>query len=118
MLVAHDRAHAREELDRSEDLLADDRVALHDLALGVVERALLVEDRLGDRDLADVVEDGSVAQVAQLRLVHPELTPDGLRPLHDRVRVMGGVGVLGLQRGRQRLGGAEVRAIELLVQER
>ena len=64
VLVAHQQTGAGEELDGREDLLADDRVALDLEPLLGRQRAALVEDRLGHRDLADVVEDGAEAQVA------------------------------------------------------
>ena len=54
--------------------------------------------------------------VAQLRLVHPERAADGLGLVGDRARVVGRVLVLGLERGGERLGGAEVRALEPLVE--
>jgi hypothetical protein len=50
-------------------------VALDDGLLLVGKGAVLVEDRLGDGDLADVVEDRAVAQRAQLRLAQPEPLP-------------------------------------------
>ncbi len=56
VLVADDpRDHAHSG-DRSQDALADHRVLSHDLPLGVVERAGLVQDRVGNANLADVVK--------------------------------------------------------------
>ena len=46
---------------RRRDALADDRVTADELPLGVVERAGLVQDRVRDGDLADVVQLGGVA---------------------------------------------------------
>ena len=58
-----DLAHLHERRARAgEQVGADRRVALHDLPLGVGERARLAEDRVGDRDLADVVHRARVAQ--------------------------------------------------------
>jgi hypothetical protein len=53
VLVAHERQDVAQELDRGQDALAHDGVALDDGPLLVGEGAVLVEDRLGDRDLAD-----------------------------------------------------------------
>jgi hypothetical protein len=46
----------KELLDRSDQLVAQHRVQLDGFPLEVVELALLVEDRLGDLELSDVVE--------------------------------------------------------------
>ena len=46
-----------------EDPLADQRVAAHERPLVAVERAGLVEDRVRDRELADVVQGGGDAHV-------------------------------------------------------
>jgi hypothetical protein len=54
---AHRRAEVLEARGHAEDLLALDRVAAHDVALEVVQRAVVVEDRGVDRQLSDVVED-------------------------------------------------------------
>jgi hypothetical protein len=94
VLVADEPADAGEELHRREDLLPDDRVALHHRALVGGERARLVEDRLGHRDLADVVEDRGEPQVAQLLLAEPEPPADGLGLVGDRARVVGRVRIL------------------------
>ena len=54
---AHDLADAREQAaDPIEHELTLDRVVLDHLELALGERRRLVEDLLGDRDLADVVE--------------------------------------------------------------
>ena len=63
---AHDRGDALERRRGLQDALADDRVAAHELPLGVVERAGLVEDRVGDGDLAHVVQLRRLAQVLEL----------------------------------------------------
>ena len=63
---AHDRRHALERGRGLQDALADDRVAAHELPLGVVQRARLVEDRVGDGDLAHVVQLRRLAQVLEL----------------------------------------------------
>ena len=55
-----------------DDALADHRVAAHELPLVVVERARLVQDRVGDRGLADVVELGRERDQLDLVLGEPE----------------------------------------------
>jgi len=56
---AHDLAHPAEQSAHPvEDELALDRVALDHLELGLGECGRLVQDLLGDRDLAHVVEHG------------------------------------------------------------
>ncbi len=62
------------------------------------------------------MEDRGEAQVAQGGVVEPEPDADLLRLLDDRAGVLGRVGVLGLERGDERLRGAEVGALELLVE--
>jgi hypothetical protein len=57
MVGAHDQADVvHEAADGIEHLLALDGVRLDDLPLAVIELVRLVDDLLGDRDLADVVQ--------------------------------------------------------------
>src|SRR6266545_2890217 len=58
--------------DALEHLLADDRVPFHQLALRSVERAGLVDDRLRDAHLADVVKERRELRVASLPSVETE----------------------------------------------
>src|SRR5512133_1027793 len=55
---APDPADGAQRLGRADDALADDRVLADEAPLGVVERAGLVQDRVRDGDLADVVQLG------------------------------------------------------------
>ena len=64
VLVAHDPGDAAQPGDRAQDALADDGVLLHQHPLVVVERPVLVQDRVGDADLADVVEEGGASRRA------------------------------------------------------
>ncbi len=61
--VADDRHDAAQEADRLEDARAQERVLLHDLFLFGRERARLRQDRSGDADLAERMEEGRVPQV-------------------------------------------------------
>ena len=62
------------------------------------QRAGLAEDLAGDADLADVVQQGAVAEAVQLGAAdaHPLADRDG--QVGDLVGVVGGVGVLQLDR--------------------
>jgi hypothetical protein len=71
---------------------------LDHLELLVGERPGLVDDRVGDGDLADVVEDAAVAQVLDRRLGESELTTDVNGQVRDRTSVVGRVAVLRLER--------------------
>ena len=55
-MVADDRQKACSRPQRGHDVLAHHRVLLHDGQLAGIERARLEEDRVGDADLADVVD--------------------------------------------------------------
>jgi hypothetical protein len=58
---AHDREPVPpEKRDAAEQLLAEDRVRLHQPSFRLVQWARLVEDVVGDADLADVVEHEAV----------------------------------------------------------
>ena len=56
VVVTDDLSDTVGEPERSDDPFAEDRVGVQDASFGVGERPRLVEDRLGDADLADVVE--------------------------------------------------------------
>ncbi len=114
--VADERPDRREELDRLEDPLADERVGRHLGPLLLGQGPGLVQEARRDRELADVVERGGVAEHPQLLAAPAEQAPDRHRVVGDRRRVRGGVGVLRLERGRERLGGSHVSAVELLVE--
>ena len=62
---AHEPRDAAERGRGGDDALADQRVAADERPLVLVERPGLVEDRVGDRDLADVVQLGGVADAAR-----------------------------------------------------
>ena len=70
--------------------------------LARVEPAFLVEDRLGDADLADVVELSGDAQQVALAVGQPEGAPELGGQHADPLGVAAGVGVLGLEGRGQR----------------
>jgi hypothetical protein len=77
-------------------------VPLHDHPLRVVERAGLVEDLLRDADLADVVEETAETERAQALGRELELAADLDGIVGDALGVALGVGVLRLDRVRER----------------
>jgi hypothetical protein len=87
-----------QEGDALEHAGADRGVLVHPLALGGGQRAGLAEDLAGDADLADVVEEGAVAEAVQLGAGNAHPGADGGGQVGDLVGVVGGVGVLQLDR--------------------
>ena len=85
---AHDAGHAGELGGGADDALADDRVLAHVLPLVLGELARGVQDRVGDRDLADVVQRGGAADLEQLGVVEAELAPDGADEVGDVLDVL------------------------------
>ena len=76
---AHDQAYvAHEAADAVEHSLPLDRVGLDDGPLGRIELAGLVDDLLGDGDLADVVQERAELQVAALGRVEASALPTSI----------------------------------------
>src|SRR5437868_2654424 len=111
---ADDRAHVLEPLDRRDDPLAELGMGLHERALLGGEPARLGEDRRGDADLADVVEERAELEPLERRRVEAEGLADLHRHVADPARVLRGVLVVRLERVRERLDGGEERALEAL----
>ena len=102
VLVAHrprDRSHPG---NRAEDPLADHRMLAHDLPLAVVQRPLLVEDLVGDPDLADVVQERRGTHAGDLRGIEGERLGDLGRQVDDGLGVIAGIAVALAQRGGER----------------
>src|SRR5476649_450574 len=59
-----------------EDRDSDLGVGLHDCGLGFVERPVLLEDRVRNAELADVVEQAGPGEDAQLSGGHAQLPPN------------------------------------------
>ena len=72
----------------ADDPLADDRVLAHVLPLARRQLARGVQDRVGDRDLADVVQRGGAADLEQLGVVEAELAPDRAGEVGDVLDVL------------------------------
>ena len=106
--------------DAVEQPLPRDRVIAHDVPLGLVQRAGLVEDVVGRRELADVVQQGAELHQPALLAVDVQLVGDDERELDDALAVRAGVLVLGAehvskQERRPAIGGAQLdRVIDAL----
>ena len=68
----------------------------HERPFGVVERCRLLEDRVGDADLADVVQLGGACEFVELLGGHPESAADPHGELGDTVGVVLQAGLLGV----------------------
>ena len=101
-----------EEGDALEHAGADRRVLVHPLALVGAQRPGLAQDLAGDADLADVVEQGAVAEPVQLDAADAHPGADGGREVGDLVGVVGGVGVLQLDRVGEHADGGEEGALQ------
>ncbi len=102
---AHERRDGLQRRRRADDALPDDGVLLDDRPLVVVQRAGLVQDGRGHRDLADVVQLAGAAQVLQRVRVQPEALADLGREAADVLHVLLEVGVVLAERAQQHAGG-------------
>ena len=94
LVVMADRRHGvAEEAEAVDDARALVGVALHQRPLLLREARRLEQDRVRDRELADVVEERRVAEQVELGLREAELAADRQRELLHAARVAGGVGV-------------------------
>ena len=82
-MVANRRHGVLEEAEAVDDARSLLRVALHERPLLVREARGLQQDRVRNRELADVVEECRVTEQIELRLREPELAPDRERELLD-----------------------------------
>ena len=93
---AHDPRHGPQGRRGVEDPLAQDRVLVHELPLGRVEIGGLLQDGVGDADLADVVQLGRAGDLVDLLAVHAEPPRDGDGELSHLAGVLAQVGLFGL----------------------
>ena len=116
VLVAgeHDRARAGQGGHRLHDPRAVLWVPAHDRPLLVGERTGLVEDPRRNADLADVMERRGDADVAQGDVAQIQPAADLLGHPDERLGVVAGVLVLGLERVRQRPHRGQERRLELV----
>ena len=107
-MVTDDQRATREEVERRDDLRADQRMIAHHRPLLRVERAGLSEHGLGNADLAEVVEQARLADHVDLTRRQPERRRHAATPRADPFGVAPRVCVLGLQR----VGQTEQRLID------
>src|SRR5207249_7501458 len=93
MLVAraHDRCNVEEGGRGGEDPFTDDDVALHERPLGFVQGAGLVEDRVRNRELADVVQLRRTVKLRNLGFVDSKAARDRDGQLGDAVDMVADV---------------------------
>src|SRR3954451_6940517 len=94
--------HALERRCRAQDAVADDGVLAHEAPLGVVERARLVENRVGHGDLADVVQLRRAHHLVELLAAESEVGGNGARQVGDVVDVLAQLRLALLERLEQR----------------
>ena len=99
--------------DAFEQLLADDRVRLHQGALFGVERAGLLDDLVRNPDLPDVVQQRDELAVATSFGVEAEPIAHAEHEVDDVAAVAAGVGVVGLDHVAEQKRGAAVRVAQL-----
>ena len=103
-MVVADRGHGVvQETEPVDDPRALVGVPLHQRPLLVGEDGRLEQDRVGDGELADVVEQRRVAEEVELRLREAQLAADREGELLHAPRVAGRVGVAGVDRRREAL---------------
>src|SRR6185503_11756511 len=102
-------------IDRRQDVCADVDVQLHLLELERRQLPRLVEDVLGHRQLARVVQQrGGVDGLDRLLVGDAERLGEADRELLYAPDVIGGDAVLRLDRRRQRLDGREIQLVDRL----
>ena len=89
-MVADDRDDRAQRAEAIDDAGAVVAVALHHLELLAREAPGLEQDGVGDRELADVVEEGAEPQQLEPRRLELELAPDPKGDLDHSLRVPGG----------------------------
>ena len=87
----------------------------HDRPLLGRQRARLEQDGVGDADLADVVQQHAVGEVAQVLLRHAVLAGGGQRVAVHAARVGLGADVARVEGGAQRLQRRPVRLLQLAI---
>src|SRR5206468_4717968 len=105
-------------LDGGEDALAEERMGLDHLALARGERSRLGQDRGGDPDLPDVVEERAELEALERGRLEPDLGTYLQRQIGYPARVGRRVLVVRLERVREGLHGREERPLEGLVARR
>jgi len=105
VVVAHDPGDRLQARDLPDQRRAGNGVVLDHLALVVLQWAGLEQDGVGDAHLADVVQPGREAQVAQLAPLQPQPLTDPARQLDDAVGVLARRAVAQPERAREHVDG-------------
>ena len=98
---AHHLGHRDERGRRAQDPLADDGVLVDERPLALVERARLVQDRVRDRHLSDVVQLRGANRLVELLGQQLQALADPARQLSDGRHVLAQLGVSLAQRLQQ-----------------
>src|SRR5262245_41696516 len=115
-MVRVDNGHgAAQERDVLDQALADLRMRAHDLPFLGRERSRLQQDRVRNADLADVVQEHAVSEVAQLTLGDPVLARGGQRVAVHAARVGLGADVARVECRAERFQGRSIRRLQLAV---
>ena len=113
MVRAHDvEPLSLQERHVAEDLRADRRVLLDLLPLGAGERAALLQDLVGDADLADVVEQEAVLEAGVVEQRGVDSLGERQRVVLDALGVLSGLRILRLERVRERGDGLAVGVLQ------
>ena len=114
VVMADDRDHRVREIHALHDLRAHDRVHLHLVELGGRELAGLVEDVIGDGDLAHVVQQRARLERFYLRLAQPEMAGQPARVNLHAVDVIVSDIVFGIDGRGERFDRSQVQAADAL----
>ena len=103
VVVADRRDRVLEEAEAVDDARALVGMALHERPLVGGQARGLQQDRVGDGELPDVVEERRVPEKVELGLRKPQLPADGQGELLDAARMAGRVGIPRVDGGREAL---------------
>ena len=102
---ANELADLRQRGSRRDDPLADERVLADELPLVGVERVGLGENRIRDRDLAEVVQLAGLAEEVELLDGESEPLADARGEITDAVQMVVKLGLALVQSLEERIGG-------------
>ena len=89
--MADDRADRLERAHGAAQVVADDRMLLHQRVLGARQLAFLEQHPIGNRDLADVVEERAAVERVEIVAVEIQRRAERGRVLREAVAVILGV---------------------------
>src|SRR5205085_12027727 len=112
MMLRDDARRAREKFDARQNLRAQRWMLAHALPLALVQRGRLAQDRVGNTDLADVVQERTKLKRAQVCVRHTNLMPKAQGETDDALGMSVRLAVARFKRGGERLQGRAVRVCE------